>query len=273
MPELPEVETVRRWLSREVPPLGSVQGVRTGLRLREPFPRGVEKKLMGRSVSEVLRRGKFLIFHFDDLRLVSHLGMSGRWLLRGDSNEEPEKHTHFRIRFPGSKSLDYVDPRRFGFIRLSSEKTFSLPLGPEPFEEKSQLALKLFERSKRSSRPIKSALLDQHFIAGLGNIYVCEVLHKCRIHPLTPVKLISLKRWEELAGGLCEILSRATEEGGTTIHTFSSNKIEGSFQDRLKVYGKNGLLCDRCQTIIKKLLISARSTYFCPRCQKLSKSE
>lgn len=297
MPELPEVETVRRGLE---PILVGARILRVELRrpdLRIPFPKDFAKKLRGRRIERLDRRAKYLIVSLDDgAALILHLGMSGSFRIdaSGESQEEPLAEPMGAFTLPRSKNpahdhvvfhlerarLIYNDPRRFGLMALSSERDLpSHPLfsslGVEPLSNSfdAQILSQLFAGRKT---PLKSALLDQKLIAGLGNIYVCEALHRSGLSPNCPAgDLVKANGGpepavEKLVRAIRDVLAEAIEAGGSSLRDHrQANGSLGYFQHSFRVYGRTGETCSTpsCGGTILRQAQSGRSTFFCPKCQ------
>jgi formamidopyrimidine-DNA glycosylase len=297
MPELPEVETVRRGLE---PILVGARILRVELRrpdLRIPFPKDFAKKLRGRRIERLDRRAKYLIVSLDDgAALILHLGMSGSFRIEAleESQEEPFAEPMGAFALPRSKNpthdhvvfhlerarLIYNDPRRFGLMALSREQDLpSHPLfnglGVEPLSNSfdAQVLSQLFAGRKT---PLKSALLDQKLIAGLGNIYVCEALHRSGLSPNRPAgDLVKANGGpepaaEKLARAVRDVLAEAIEAGGSSLrdHRQADGSL-GYFQHSFRVYGRTGEACSTpaCGGTILRQAQSGRSTFFCPKCQ------
>ena len=271
MPELPEVETVVRELRDHLP---GRDIVRASLTAADLYRRGSAKvsALAGAHIESVNRRGKAIVIELRAPRgadrLVVHLGMTGQleWNPVRVTRARP-KHLHARIHFTDGSELRYIDPRRFGFIFVGTAAAMNetLRMGPDPFEtDGAALAAQLARRTA----PVKSLLLDQHIISGLGNIYVDEALHRVRLHPLTPGARAA-KRADEILVAARAILSHAIAARGTTIRDYRrTDGATGEFQIRLSVYGREGEKCTRCGSVIRRIVVSQRGTHFCPRCQK-----
>ncbi len=274
MPELPEVETVRRTL------LGLVSG-KTIQSVEVFWPKMIKKPedvaqftdaLKGQTIHDVERRGKFIKFILDDYTLVSHLRMEGRYGLY--PSEEPyDKHTHVLITFSDGSQLRYKDVRKFGtmhlFIKGEEEATLPLAqLGPEPFSsEFTEKRLK--EQLKKTNRKIKVALLDQKIVVGLGNIYVDEALFRAGIHPEREANSLKSREIKRLFEEIVQTLQEAVDKGGSTIRSYVNSQGEiGMFQLQLFVYGQKGEACKRCGTNIEKTVVGGRGTHYCPKCQK-----
>ncbi|MFC3883201.1 DNA-formamidopyrimidine glycosylase [Bacillus songklensis] len=275
MPELPEVETVRRTL------LKLAKG-KTIQDIKVLWPNIVKKPeevqqfrdaLIGQRIYDVGRRGKFLKIYLDDYVLVSHLRMEGRYGLY--EREEPyDKHTHVFFEFTDGTELRYRDVRKFGTMHLfkKGEEELSPPLaqlGPEPFSDQFTPAA-LYEQLQKTNRKIKAVLLDQKAVVGLGNIYVDEALFRAGIHPERTANQLNKEEVTKLHQEIVETLKEAVEKGGSTIRTYVNTQGEiGMFQLQLFVYGKKGEACQRCGTAIEKMVVSGRGTHICPQCQRL----
>ena len=285
MPELPEVETVRRGLAAvmEGRPIVDVL-VRRG-DLRRPLPEGFAAALTGRTVTRIDRRAKYLLFHLDDGTVViAHLGMSGRMVIEQAENTEGAgafvhpsvaggKHEHIVFSVGNGTQIRFSDPRRFGLMDLATEETLSqhpllASIGPEPLDDAFDGAA-LATRLSGKRTPIKSALLDQRIVAGLGNIYVCEGLFEAGISPRRGAHTVQGERAKRLMRAIKIVLLAAIEAGGSTLrdHVAPSGEI-GYFQHNFKVYGREGEPCPSCARPIHRLVQSGRSTFFCSRCQR-----
>lgn len=272
MPELPEVETVRRGLEEQIvgKTIESVKVtypklVRTGL---EDF----QLLLPGQSVQAMRRRGKYLIFELTGGLVISHLRMEGKYFLFSDQ-VPTNKHFHAFFTFTDGTTLVYQDVRKFGtmeYLPKSQEATYFLSkkLGPEPTKETFKLAP--FERTLvKSHRPIKSYLLDQSLVAGLGNIYADEVLWAAKVHPERRSDSLRPAEIKRLHDQTIRILQEGIKRGGSTIRTYKNTLGEdGTMQDFLEVYGCEGELCSRCGSTIEKIKVGGRGSHYCPKCQK-----
>jgi formamidopyrimidine-DNA glycosylase len=274
MPELPEVETVRRTL------LQLVQGKKIQ-KVTIHWPKIIKKPeeieqfqdaLVGQTIQDVNRRGKFLKFILDDYVLVSHLRMEGRYGLY-NPEEEYDKHTHVIFSFVDGTELRYRDVRKFGTMHLFSkgEEENDLPLsqlGPEPFS-KSFTVSYLSERLNKTTRKVKAALLDQTVVVGLGNIYVDEALFRAGINPERIANQITLAECRLLHKEIIATLGEAVEKGGSTVRSYVNTQGEiGMFQLQLFVYGRTNEPCKKCGTILTKSVVGGRGTHFCEKCQK-----
>lgn len=283
MPELPEIETVRRGLA---PYIAGAQCRKVICRrdgLRYPFPPDIDASLEGASVEAVNRRGKYLLTHFDnDLTMIVHLGMSGALHLHAPDKmqmDAPGVHDHFLIYFADETVLVLNDPRRFGMVYLTpTDQLEAHPafqgMGPEPLDAAFDAGA-LCERLKRHSAPIKNVLLDQHSVAGLGNIYICESLYEAGIHPRRPANSLTVRTCEVLHTAIVRVLKRAIEAGGTSLRNY--RRVDGSlgyFQHHFHVYQRAGETCGYCHCDSKQTSaivcerLAGRATYFCPVHQK-----
>lgn len=286
MPELPEVETVRRGLAPvlEGARLSRVEARRPDLRF--PLPDGFVQRLTGARIDRLDRRAKYLLARLDrGDTLVMHLGMTGRFEIEGADRSRPgkfrltaptdDKHAHVVFETEDGGRVTYYDARRFGFMgliptdRLDGHPWFA-GMGPEPLggDFNSDHLAAAF---KGKSQTIKVSLLDQRTVAGLGNIYVCEALHAAHIHPQKAAGKVSLPRLRGLAEAIREVLQRAIAAGGSTLRDFAaSDGALGYFQHSFCVYGREGEPCPRetCSGVVKRIVQGGRSTFFCPVCQK-----
>ena len=267
MPELPEVETTVRGLERVLlgNRIASVEARRPDLRRAMPVDLG--QRLTGARVTRLVRRAKYGLIGTDrGDTLVFHLGMSGRW--RIDPSER-EKHDHFIMETDDGRRLALNDPRRFGSLDLiRTDELDEWPpfkaLGTEPLEI---TAADLKRRLAGRSAAIKLLLLDQRIIAGLGNIYVCEALHRAGIHPKRAGGSVSLERLKRLVPAIHEVLAEAIAAGGSTLRDFASPDGElGYFSKSFAVYDREGKPC-RCGGSVRRFVQGGRSTFYCPQCQ------
>ncbi len=295
MPELPEVETIRRGLTGRVEDLEILQIEASGSRVFQVEPEVLAEALEGQWFTGLERLGKFLIFRLQDEVLVIHLGMTGQLTLRNPEEQDasrflrhpvtglqrvlqhaPDKHTHLQINFESGSSLLYRDMRMFGKIYLLSpaeacRDRFFFRLGLEPFSEEYQLEafLALFQGRRLAA---KSLLLDQRFVAGVGNIYADEALFEAAIHPLRRVTTLRFYEKERLFRTIKVVLEKGIYFGGTSMRDYINSDGEtGSFQEELLVYGRAGQGCSICGTPIEKIVVSQRGTHFCPICQPRSR--
>ncbi|WP_166242256.1 DNA-formamidopyrimidine glycosylase [Paenibacillus turpanensis] len=275
MPELPEVETVKRTLN-ELITGKTIQKVSVHLPriVQHPEDPGLFAAMLeSRTFRSVERRGKFLRLLTDDLVLVSHLRMEGRYGLYA-SDEPVEKHTHVIFHFTDGTELRYKDVRQFGTMHLFAlgEEFTRAPLhklGLEPLDEQT-FTLEVFRRllSGRTTK-IKPLLLNQEVVVGIGNIYVDESLFTAGIHPEREASSLKPAEVKRLHQAIVETLSSAVAAGGSSVKSYVNGQGEmGMFQQELKVYGRKGLPCERCGTPIIRTVVGGRGTHTCPKCQK-----
>ena len=272
MPELPEVETVRRGLEKLI--LGkTIQSVDV------KYPKMIHtdldafcQLLPGQEIRAMGRRGKYLLFYLSDKVLISHLRMEGKYFYYPDQVPE-RKHAHVLIHFKDGGTLVYEDVRKFGTMELLAPELLdayfiSKQLGPEPTEQDFDLGrFKL--ALKRSKKPIKSHLLDQTLVVGLGNIYVDEVLWRAKVHPARISQSLTAQEARKVHDETINVLCQAVEKGGSTIRTYTNAFGEdGTMQEFHQVYDKTGQACSRCGSIIEKIQLGGRGTHFCPECQR-----
>lgn len=281
MPELPEVETVRRGLEPFVTGanIRSVRQMRPDLRF--PFPENLAERLTGQRIVHAGRRAKYLLFGLESGEtLLSHLGMTGNY--RFGTGEAIEKHDHLLLELTGTTApapfLIYSDPRRFGFVSLYKDEAdcaFLNGLGPEPLGNELNVD-HLARAFAGRAAPVKSLLLDQRVVAGLGNIYVSEALHIARIHPETPGGALVSKtgrpsaKLEALVPAIRSVLEQAILSGGSTLQDYRNvDGTTGYFQHSFAVYDHEGEPCRRegCTGSIRRIVQSGRSSFFCPVCQ------
>ena len=291
MPELPEVETVRRGLEPSFTHAKIINVKQNRPDLRFPFPENFQSRLTGREIIGLGRRAKYLLIHLDsDETIISHLGMSGSWRIEnttlGSYYHEKNKlaaHDHLEmvIETPDGQSLHviYNDPRRFGFMLLT--KTAELEhhkllahLGPEPTGNGLSGAY-LNEKLRNRKAPLKAALLDQTIIAGLGNIYVCEALWRSHLSPkrksstLGAKSATARKKSELLVQNIRDVIAEAIEAGGSSLRDYvHTDGSLGYFQHRFSVYGREGEPCPECGKAIKRIVQSGRSSFYCTHCQR-----
>ncbi len=276
MPELPEVETVRRTLERYL----------IGRRIKSIFiyyskilanqtKENFIKSLQDEKIEAITRRGKWLIFHLEHYELLSHLRMEGKYFLK-DPEEELNKHEHVVFLLDNGKELRYQDTRKFGRLYLFPKGTCfdEKPLkdvGYEPWDKCLKEAY-LKEKWKGKKIPIKTALLDQSVIAGIGNIYADEILFVSHIHPLKLSSQLTKDQCRSIIESTRMILGEAISMGGTTIRSYEPEKgVHGRFQQQLLVHNQSK--CKVCGTTIERIVVGGRSTYFCPNCQRKGKKE
>lgn len=247
-------------------------------RLRYPVDaRRLRRELPGRRVKSLGRRAKYLLILLEEdgsreeAFLVIHLGMSGR-IYFSEPGETPQLHTHVIFSISGDRELHFCDPRRFGLVDLvpaallDQDKRFS-SLGVEPLSDECS-AEYFFERSRKLRQPVKNFLMDGRRVVGVGNIYASEALFLAGVHPQRAAGRVSLKSWERITAVVKEVLTEAIRQGGTTLNDFQGpDGTAGYFQVFLRVYGRGGEECRECSSIIRRKVLSGRSTFYCPRCQ------
>jgi len=269
MPELPEVEVTRRGLAAAI--VGrrvSAVHVREP-RLRWPIPDSV-MRLQGRAITQIRRRGKYLLLDCEGICLIIHLGMSGSLrMLAVDA--PPGRHDHFDLQL-GASVLRLRDPRRFGAVLLTEDPPERHPLlrslGPEPLQRGFN-AQGLHAASRAHRIPIKQLLMDAHCVVGVGNIYASESLFLAGIDPRTPANKLSLPRCDRLVSSVKQTLRAAIRAGGSSLRDFvGSDGRSGYFQKRHWVYDRGESACRRCGTKIRRMVQGQRATFFCPVCQR-----
>lgn len=271
MPELPEVETV----VRDLRPLligRSFAKIMVGRKaLRRKWSRSWERQLLGRRVSAISRRGKWILIDLGEPWLLVHLGMTGQFTVTA-ADIPREAHTHIVFTLDDAAELRFRDVRRFGSVtfypsRAQLDAVFaSNGLGPEPFELD---ATTWFESLHSTRRNLKAFLLDQTTVAGVGNIYADESLFEANLHPATIGSRLKPSQAELLREAIVKVLTRAIERRGSSIRDYiGGSGLKGQFQDEFRVYGRTGEPCARCRTPIKRITLAGRSTHFCPKCQR-----
>lgn len=280
MPELPEVETVRRGLSAALEGRRLVRVVQRRADLRYKLPEGFAGRLTGRRIVTLDRRAKYLLLHLDDgMVLIIHLGMSGRMLIGRSPMPDPGAHDHVVLETEDGTIVTFNDARRFGMMDLVSHNALQLypplaTLGPEPLGDDFDAAcLSGALAGRRTS--IKAALLDQRVVAGLGNIYVSEALFHARISPRRLASTVPGKRAERLVPAIRKVLGEAIEAGGSSLRDYVQTSGElGYFQHRWAVYDREAQPCPGCDCDpavtggISRIVQAGRSTFFCPRRQR-----
>jgi formamidopyrimidine-DNA glycosylase len=271
MPELPEVETVARGLREPL-----VGRTITGMMARWPrciaFPPldEFQGQIAGRQVVSIGRRGKYVVIGLDRGSLLIHLKMSGRLRVVGP-DEPPDKHAHTLFDLDDGRQLRFQDARKFGRVYLVDNlEQVTAGLGPEPLAD--DFSLDEFRRllARRSGR-LKSLLLSQEFVAGLGNIYADESLFAARLHPLRKANSLTMDEQAHLYEAIRTVLGSAVASRGTTLDDQGYTDIQGqagAYQERIAVYGRKGLPCPQCGTPVERVVLGGRSTHFCPQCQK-----
>lgn len=275
MPELPEVETICRGLEKAISGKTIDHATVSRRDLRRKIPKDFEKTLKGKEITGLKRRGKYIIMEIKDAHpVILHLGMSGRIRIYApDDHYEPIKHDHVALYIKDKSKIIYHDPRRFGMLYSSESKNWQADkpfavMGPEPLEDWS--GDDLYQKLRTKKMPIKNALLDQVVVAGLGNIYVCEVLFDSRIHPQRLSSTLSPQECGQIVSAVKPVLERAIKAGGSTLKDY--RHVDGSlgyFQHAFSVYDREGQDCAKaqCSDKIRRIMQSGRSSFYCPSCQ------
>lgn len=270
MPELPEVETTKEGIKPHLEGQ-TIQGVIVrNPKLRIPVPNNLDTLCVGKKIITISRRAKYILLHLSKGYLLIHLGMSGHLrIVSAESN--PEKHDHIMLMLTNGLMLRFCDPRRFGLFLYIHENPYQhqllAHLGPEPLSDDFD-GLYLFQRIQHKSKPIKSLIMDNDVVVGVGNIYASESLFLANIHPNTPAKMLSEAMCYSLATHIKEVLKQAIISGGTTLRDFYAfDGKPGYFSISLKVYGRKNEPCLCCQHPIESIMIGGRNSFFCPTCQ------
>jgi len=287
MPELPEVEIVKQSLSKKIEQKRIKKVIIKNRNLRFKIPLKFEKLLEQKKIKKVTRFSKYLILNFNDNSFcLIHLGMSGtihlinKHIINKFTNTSfynsqflPKKHNHVELVFESFKVI-YNDPRRFGFFQLIKNNSDLIKrfnhLGPEPFDKNFNLDY-VYNFFKGKNKDIKNFLLDQKFVSGIGNIYASEILFLSKVNPFKKAKLLSKKECQKIIINSRKILLKAISKGGSSVRDFKDTSgLKGGFQNEFKVYQQEGAECKNlgCSDLIRKKIISNRSTFFCDSCQK-----
>jgi formamidopyrimidine-DNA glycosylase len=273
VPELPEVETIRRQLAPALVGAAiSELEVLDERWTRPEDPRELESMVSGRRIEAVERRGKYLILRLEgDRALVMHLRMTGNLVLREPDPDVEARHLRAVMRLEGGEELWFTDPRRFGHAAFlagrETDEYLDARLGIEPLSDALTVEA-LGEIAEGRTAPLKSFLLAQEGIAGIGNIYADEALHIAKLHPLSPAGSMKAEHLEALRDGIVVALESGLANGGASIDDYRDARGEaGSMQDEFLVHTREGLPCPRCGESIRRIVVSGRSTYFCPACQ------
>ena len=285
MPELPEVEVLKRSLQKKIRFRKIIRIRIYNRNLRYKVPYSINKNLKNNIVNNVSRISKYLIFHINfSKKLLIHLGMSGTIHLIEKNNKNtnasfyhssylPQKHNHIEISFNNNIKMIYNDPRRFGYFKLLKENYLLekpiINLGPDPFSSKFNFVyIKNFIYKKKIN--IKNLLMNQKFVSGIGNIYANEILYYCKLRPTKTINQLWKKNILNIILQTRKVLNKAIILGGSSIRDFKKiDGVLGSFQKNFKVYGKSNAQCPRhsCDGYIQKILVSSRSAFYCPKCQ------
>lgn len=272
MPELPEVETALRGIAPHITGKTVSEVHIRQARLRFPVPACLPGTLAGQTVLECRRRAKYLIIRFESGVLIIHLGMSGSLRIYGGRTPVPQKHDHFDLSFSDGTLLRYRDPRRFGMILWYAGIPETHPLlqnlAPEPLGREFTAAY-LYQALQKRRGSVKTVLMDNKAVVGVGNIYANESLFAAGISPTRPAGQITEKEAAKLVHEIRRILRLAIEKGGSTLRDFTDSGGNGGyFQQEYAVYGRQHLPCLRCGTPIQKTVVGQRGTFHCPHCQK-----
>lgn len=270
MPELPEIETIKRGISPHLKNQVIKEVIVRENRLRWSVPTTLPTDLRGQQIKQIQRRGKYLLFNCTEGNLLIHLGMSGNLRLL-PVETTLKKHDHVDIILMNNTCLRYHDPRRFGCILWTKEPILSHPLlrhlGVEPLEE-NFTGEYLYQQAQHKKSPIKSFIMNNKFVVGVGNIYANEALFIAGIHPMTPIGTINLVSYEKLVASIQHVLRTAIAMGGTTLRDFTDSEGKpGYFKQVLQVYARQGEKCLQCGQLIELQKIGQRASYFCPNCQ------
>lgn len=271
MPELPEVETVKRSLQKLVlnEKICNIN-IKYNKILENIKIEDFKNKISNQTIHDIKRRGKWLMFELDNYYLLSHLRMEGKYLIR-NNNDIYTKHELIGFDFISNKSLRYQDTRKFGRMYLLEKETIYQvkplnELGLEPWDDNLNISY-LKNKYKNKKLPIKTVLLDQTIIVGIGNIYADEILYMSNINPLKKCSLLTNKELDSIIKNTRIILNKAIELGGTTIMSYESSEgVHGRFQNCLLVHGKKK--CPKCNNDITKIKVNGRGTYYCSKCQQ-----
>jgi formamidopyrimidine-DNA glycosylase len=269
MPELPEVETVRVTLEKEISNEEFAQVDAHYPKIITNDTHEFKKKIVGQKINRIDRMGKYLIFILDQDALIIHLRMEGKFFIKLD--EPIQKHEHVVFHFKSGRNLRYHDVRKFGTITLIplSEYLDTYPLNQLGDEPKDINIEHFYSVLNKKNTEIKAVLLDQHIIAGLGNIYVDETLFLSHVHPTRIASSITYDEAKWIIQAAIQVLDKAIQLGGTTIRSYTSSLgVHGRFQNELNVHMKANEPCPRCQTKIIKMKVKGRGAYVCPSCQK-----
>lgn len=272
MPELPEVETTLRGIQPHIQGQRINQVIIRHYGLRWPIPRNISDKLTKKTISQTERRAKYLLFNVSGGTFVIHLGMSGS-LRIVTPDIPPKKHDHVDIILANNKVLRFTDPRRFGALLWIehdvTQHALFKDLGPEPLTSDFSASY-LWKKAQGRAVPIKSFIMNNHIVVGVGNIYATEALFLAGINPKTQAKKVSKESFIKLTKAIKLILRKAIKKGGTTLKDFvNSNGKPGYFSQQLKVYGRTGLPCVNCKSPLKAIRIGQRNTVYCEECQPL----
>ena len=271
MPELPEVETVKNGLKNKIlkKKITNCKVLYENI-IAYPEKEKFIESLKNETINDIKRRGKFLLFELDNYYLISHLRMEGKYFIK-EPMEILNKHDHVIFVLDNKEELRYNDTRKFGKMHLVKKDELDITpianLGLEPWDE--LLTPKYLKEKLNKNKAIKTLLLEQSIITGIGNIYADEILFLSKINPETKGNKLTNKNREDIITNTKLVLEKAIKAGGTTIHSYASvDGITGLFQQELLVHGRKSESCPNCQTEILKIVVNGRGTYYCPKCQK-----
>ena len=271
MPELPEVETIMRGLAPYILGAKIDKAISRCIKLRWPIPENLNELVSGKTISDISRRGKYMLLRVETGTLIIHLGMSGR-LCFLKAPRPVQKHDHVDIIFSHDAVLCYTDPRRFGAVLWTAENPETHPLlinlGVEPLSDKFT-AEYLFKCTANRRVPVKPMIMAGKIVVGVGNIYAAEALFLSGINPALPANQLTLKQCERLVAMIKQVLEFAITQGGTTLKDFvNSDGLPGYFSQKLNVYGRGGLPCVVCKKPLTTCVLGQRATVFCDHCQR-----
>ena len=272
MPELPEVETTKQGIKPHLEGQIIREIAVHNSKFRIPVPDNINELCAGRKISALTRRAKYILIQLSSGHILIHLGMSGH-LRIVSANSTPEKHEHITLALTNGQALRFCDPRRFGLFIYIDENPHQhkllAHLGPEPLSDQFNGSY-LYQRAKNKNKPIKSFIMDNEIVVGVGNIYATESLFLAKIHPNTAARNITETACNVLAMHIKDVLKKAIASGGTTLRDFYAfDGKPGYFSISLQVYGRKNQPCFQCQHLIKTAVIGGRSSAFCPSCQEL----
>lgn len=268
MPELPEVETTKNFLSQHIIDNKITAAKLYRKNLRWPISECIPDEIIGKKFISVDRRGKYLILNLNHGSIIMHLGMSGSIAVRS-KEDNLIKHDHFDISFSNNTIMRYNDPRRFGAILWSYEPymhSLISSIGPEPLSDDFSADF-LYNRLQNSKANIKNSIMNSKIVSGVGNIYACEALFCAKINPIRKCNTIKKLEFSKLVKYIKEVLEKSIEAGGTSIKDFKVNEKTGYFQQKLQVYGRDNQSCNKCGDAIISCVIGQRSTFYCAGCQ------
>jgi len=273
MPELPEVETICASLEENIIGKKIADIFTSDKNLRLPFPENFQNQLKNQQILSVKRRARYILVNISkDLTMLIHLGMSGKLIYHDKLPKNSAKHDHCRINFNDKTCLIYNDPRRFGLIDLVEQQKINhhqmmKNLGPEPLSD--EFNAKYLESALKNKKiNIKTAMMDNKIVVGVGNIYINESLFESNISPLKPAQNLKLNELEILVKNIKKILKKAIKQGGSTLRDYVKlNGDIGGFQFDFKVYGRDNEKCSNCEDVIIRIKQNGRSSFYCPYCQ------